>query len=211
MTDKWFLQDIEHQLQLRKRVVIIDPKGQCDFLLPLLDGAGYQLIKTDSKLTNHWQTVQEELLIRHETETQYKDVPVIFYVTREQDKLSFLFDYCFTHGCLNLSNPTEWLKNKLFAHTGLQVNMDSPMLLTAGKLGVGKDLAWWKKVLQNLEEFISLDEELLPFLHNPESYLKGQDKEVRRLFEEKLFELIGQPYTSKPPKTLATEVVFLSL
>ncbi|MDD3321427.1 MAG: PglZ domain-containing protein [Paludibacter sp.] len=209
MTDKWFLQDIEHQLQLRNRVVVIDPKGQCEFLLPLLDGAGYQLIKTDSNLTDHWQTVQEELLLRHEAETQYKDKPVIFYVTREQEKLSFLFDYCFTHGCLNLSNPTEWLKNKLFTNTGLQVNMDSPMLLTAAKLGVGKDLAWWKKILQNLEELISVDDELLPFLHEPDNYFKNKDKEVSRLFEEKLFELIGQPYTAKPPKTLATEVVKL--
>ncbi len=209
MTDKWFLQDIQHQLHFRNRVVIIDPKGQCDFLLPLLNGAGYNLLKTDNNLIDQWQTVQEELLLRHEAETHYKDKPVIFYVTREQDKLSFLFDYCFTHGCLNLSNPTEWLKNKLFTHTGLQVKMDSPMLLTAAKLGVGKNLDWWKKILQNLEELISVEDELLPFLHEPESYLKNKDKEVRRLFEEKLFELIGQPYTAKPPKTLATEVVNL--
>ena len=66
-----------------------------------------------------------------------------------------------------------------------------------------------KKILQNLEELISVEDELLPFLHEPESYLKNKDKEVRRLFEEKLFELIGQPYTAKPPKTLATEVVNL--
>ena len=209
MTDKWFLQDIEHQLQLRNRVVIIDPKGQCDFLLPLLDGAGYNLIKTDNKLTEHWQTVQEELLLRHQAETNYKHKPVVFYATRELDKLSFLFDYCFTHGCLNLSNPTEWLKNKLFTNTSLQVNMDSPMLLTAAKIGVGKNIEWWKKIIQNLEEPISMDEELLPFLHEPDIYLSSRDKEVRRLFEEKLFELIGQPYSSKPPKTLATEVVNL--
>ena len=209
MTDKWFLQDIEHQLQLRNRVVIIDPKGQCNFLLPLLAGTGYQLIKNDSNLTEQWQTVQEELLLRHEAETTHKDKPVIFYLTREQEKLSFLFDYCFTHGCLNLSNPTEWLKNKLFTNTGLQVNMDNSMLLTTAKIGVGKNVEWWKKIIQNLEEPISMEDELLPFLQEPESYLKSKDKEVRRLFEEKLFELIGQPYTAKPPKTLANEVVNL--
>lgn len=209
MTDKWFLQDIEHQLQLHNRVVILDPKGQCAFLLPLLEGKGYHLIQTDSNLTEHWQAVEEELLYRYEAETQYKEVPVIFYVTREQDKLSFLFDYCFTHGCLDLSNPTEWLKNKLFTYTGLQVNMDSPLLLAAAKLGQGKDLAWWKRILQNLEDPISLEDELLPFLHDPENYLKNKDKEIKRLFEEKVFELLGQPYMLKPPKTLATEVANL--
>jgi len=209
MTDKWFLQDIEHQLLHRKRVVILDPKGQCAFLLPLLENKGYHLFKTDSNLTEHWQTVQEELLFRYEAETKYNEEPVIFYVTREQDKLSFLFDLCFTHGCLDLSNPTEWLKNKLFTHTGLQVNMDNPLLLTSAKLGMGKDLAWWKKILQNLEDLISVEDELLPFLHEPDIFLKNLDKEVKRLFEEKLFELIGQPYMSKPPKILATEVVNL--
>lgn len=209
MTDKWFLQDIEHQLQHRNKVVVIDPKGQCEFLLPLLDGAGYNLLKTDSNLTERWQTVQEELLLRHEAETTYKDKPVIFYVTREQDKLSFLFDYCFTHGCINLSNPAEWLKNKLFTYTGLQWNMDSSKLLTTAKIGVGENIEWWKKIIQKLEDPISMEKELLPFMHEPERVLNSKDKEVRRLFEEKIFELIGQPYSVKPAKTLATEVVNL--
>ena len=209
MTDTWFLQDIEKQIQHRNRVVILDPKGKCGFLLPLLDNKGYHVLKTDSQFTESWQTVKEELLFRYEAETRFKDEPVIFYVTREQDKLSFLFDYCFTHGCLDLSNPTEWMKKKLFANTGLQVNMDNPLLLTAAKLGIGKDLAWWKKILQNLEELISIEDELLPFLQDPEAYLKSKDQSISRLFEEKIFELIGQPYMDKPPRTLANEVVTL--
>ncbi|MBK7967309.1 MAG: hypothetical protein IPK10_19885 [Bacteroidetes bacterium] len=70
----------------------------------------------------------------------FKDNPVVFYVTRQQDKLSFLFDYCFTHGCLDLSHPQDWLKKKIFTHAGLQVHLDNPMLLTAAKLGIGKTL-----------------------------------------------------------------------
>lgn len=207
MTDKWFIQDIEKQMQHRNRVVILDPKEECAFLLPLLENKKYHIIKTDKLLTEHWQTVKEELFFRHEAETKYKDKSVIFYVTRPQHKLSFLFDYCFTHGCLDLSNPTEWLKNKLYTNTGLQVNMENPMLLVAGKLGIGKDIAWWKKILQNLEDLISIEDELLPFLQDPESYFRAKDKEIIRLFEEKCFEIIGQPYSKKPPKTLANEVV----
>ncbi len=209
MTENWFLQDIEHHIKPRKRVVILDPKGQCEFLLSILDNKGYHVFKTDSSLKEQWQTVKEELLLRTEAETKYQDDPVVFYITREQEKLSFLFDYCFTHGCLDLSNPTEWLKKKLFANTGLQIHMDSPMLLTAAKLGIGKDIAWWKKVLQNLEELVKIEEDLLPFLHEPANFLKSKDADIKRLFEEKLFELIGQPYMAKPPKTLANEVVNL--
>ncbi|MBL0081459.1 MAG: hypothetical protein IPP37_03010 [Saprospiraceae bacterium] len=133
--------------------------------------------------------------------------PLVFYLTRPQDKLSFLFDYCFTHGCIDLSHPQDWLKRKIFAHASLQVQLDNPMLLTAAKLGIGKDIAWWKKIVQDLEEVINLDEELLPFLNDPEGYLASKDADVRRLFEEKLHELLGQPYMSKPAKTLADEVV----
>jgi hypothetical protein len=36
MTENWFIQDIEKQLQQRKHAVILDPTRQFDFLLPLL-------------------------------------------------------------------------------------------------------------------------------------------------------------------------------
>ena len=206
MIDKWFLEDIEHLILKRNRVVILDPKAQCGFLLSLLENK-YQVIHTDAKLTEQWQTVKEELYLRHEAETDHKENKVVFYVTRDKDKLSFLFDYCFTHGCLDLSDPAEWLKKKLFANTGLQIQMTGSLLLTAGKLGVGKDIAWWKKILQNLQELINLEDELLPFLHDPESYLDTKDADIRRLFEGKIFALLGQPYMNKPPKTLADEVV----
>ena len=46
---------------------------------------------------------------------------------------------------------------------------------------------------QGLEELISIEEELLPFLHEPESYLNSKDKDISRLTQEKIFNLIGQP------------------
>ncbi len=206
MTDKWFLQEIEKLLSHRNRVVIVDPSRQCEFLVSLLDRNKVMVLETNADLTENWQQVKEELFLRHQAEKELSDKPVVFYAKRPQDKLTFLFDYCFTHGSLDLTNPAEWLKKNLFAQTGLQINFDSPMLLTAAKLGVGKDLAWWKKVLQNLEELVSLDDELLPFLNDPETYLGALDSDVKQLFETKLFELLGQPYMAKPPKTLADEV-----
>jgi hypothetical protein len=194
-------------MQHRNRVVVLDPSGQCSFVLPILKQNQINVIQTDGTLGQQWQQVKEELFLRYEAETKHNKEPVVFYVTRPQDKLSFLFDYCFTHGCLDLSHPQEWLKKKIFAHTGLQVQLDNPMLLTAAKLGIGKDLAWWKKIVQNLEEVINLDDELLPFVHDPEGYMSAKDSDIKRLFEEKLHELLEQQYISKPSKTLADEVV----
>ena len=210
MTEQWLLQDINKLIQHRNRVVVLDPTGQCSFVVDLLQKQ-YQIIQTDSAITEQWQQQKEELLLRCDAETTYADTPVIFYVTRPQEKLSFLFDYCFTHGCLDLSHPQEWLKKKIFTYTSLQVPLDNPMLLTAAKLGIGKDIAWWKKIVQNLEEVIDLDAELLPFVHNPEEYLSSKDTDIRRLFEEKIYELLDMHHTPKSAKTLADEVVKMML
>lgn len=207
MTDNWIIQDIEKHIAHRKRVVIIDPTGDCAYLLPHIEKLNYTILKTDSTKSEEWQRIQEELMLRYEAESKYKSERVIFYVTRSKAELSFLFDYCFTHGCVDLTNPVEWLRKKLFANTGQQITMDNPMLLTAAKLGIGKDIAWWKKILQNLEDLVSIDDELIPFLSNPEDFLKNKEGDVKRLFEEKLFELIGQTYRNVPPVTLANEVV----
>jgi hypothetical protein len=207
MTDNWILQDIEKHITHRNRVVILDPTGQCSYLLPFIEKHSYTILKTDNTKTEEWQTVQEELMLRYDAESKYKNEKVVFYVTRPISKLSFLFDYCFTHGCLDLSNTEDWLRKKLFASTGHQITLENPMLLTAAKLGIGKDISWWKKIIQNLEEVISLGDELLPFVHTPEAYLKTKDADVTRLFEEKLNDLLGQQYISKPAQTLADEVV----
>ena len=207
MTEQWLIQDINKLMQQRNRVVLLDPTGQCSFVLPILKKNNINVLQTESTASEQWRQEKEELMLRHEAEIKYRDKPIIFYVTREQDKLTFLFDYCFTHGCFDLSHPQDWLKRKIFTHTGLQVQLDNPMLLTAAKLGIGKDLAWWKKIAQDLEEVINLDDELLPFVHDPESYMSNKEPDIKRLFEEKLHELLSQQYISKSATTLANEVV----
>jgi len=208
MTDNWFIQDIEYQLKSRKRVVIIDPKGQCGFFMPLLEKKGYHILETNPDLTERWQTVKEELFLRHKAETELKNEPIVFYVTREQGKLSFLMDYCFTHGCLDLTNPVEWLKKKIFANTGLQIQQDKNLLWVYAKEGMGKDVNWWKSIIQGLQDPIALEDKLLPFLNDPDAFAGKLDKDVRYLFEIRVFaDILGQPFMVKPPKTIADEVV----
>ena len=207
MTDNWIIQDIEKHIAHRNRVVIIDPSGECAYLLPYIEKQNYTILKTETSNKEEWQRIKEELMLRYEAESKHKAEKVVFYVTRPKTELSFLFDYCFTHGCVDLSNPVEWLRKKLFTGTGHQITLENPMLLTAAKLGIGKDLAWWKKILQNLEELVSIEDELIPFLSTPESFFKDKEADVKRLFEEKLFDLIGQTYRKAPTKTLAIEVV----
>lgn len=209
MIDQWFLKDIEEKIAKRKRLVVLDPSRSYEFLIRIAEEKGYTILRTDDKATKEYQRVKDEMLLRYEAETNYADENVIFYSTRPQEQLSFIFDYCFTHGCIDFSNPVEWLKNLLFRATGLQITMDNHLLISAAKLSVGKNLDWWKKILQNLEDIISLEDELLPFLNDPEKHFREKDADVKRLFEQKLFELLGQPYTQKPPETLAKEIAHL--
>jgi hypothetical protein len=209
MTEQWFIKEVEKQIKHRNRVVVIDPADQFSYLIDGTEQRGYTVLRTNKHLTEEWQIVKEELFIRYEAESHHKGDNVIFYVNRPKNHLRFLFDYCFTHGLIDLSNPAEWLRKKLFTHTGLQVSMENPLLLTAAKLGVGKDLAWWKKILQNLEDLVSIEDELLPFLDDPDKFFAGKTSDVKRLYEEKMFELLGQPYMVKPPKTIASEIATL--
>ena len=92
MTEQWILQDINKLIQHRNRVVILDPTSQCSFVLSILQQHHFIILQTDHNITEHWQQVKEELFLRHEAETINKEKPVVFYVTRPLEKLSFLFD-----------------------------------------------------------------------------------------------------------------------
>ena len=208
MIDQWFLEDIETKLKKRKRVVVLDPTRSYEFLIKLAENEGYAVLRTNDEAKKEYQRVKDELFLRYKAETEYADENVIFYAIRPKEKLSFLFDYCFTHGCIDFTYPAEWLKKRLFETTGLQITLSDDDLLTAAKLSIGKDIGWWKKILQNLEDLVSLDEELLPFLSDPQAYFQDKEPDVQRLFESKIFELLEQPYSKKPPQTLAKEIVY---
>jgi hypothetical protein len=207
MIDKWILEDINAGLSQRKRMVLLDPNGLSDFLLPILEKNQIKILQTNKQNNYEWQKVKEELFLRYEAENSFKNDNVLFYVTRQKSELSFLFDYCFTHGCIDLSNPSDWIRKKLFDSTGIQIKMDGSELLTAAKLSIDKDIAWWKRILQNLEDLLEVDEVLIPFLSSPEKHFNDLAPDVRKLFEEKLFQLIGQPYRNIPADSLANEVV----
>lgn len=207
MTEKWLIEDINRLLQHRKRVVLLDPNGQCGFALPILEQHQITILRTNEATLPKWKQEKEELMLRYDAEVKYADRPLVFYVTRPQTSLTFLYDYCFTHGCLDLTYPQDWLKNKIYSNTGLQAQLEDSLLLTAAKKGIGEDIEWWKKIVLEIEGVINLDNELLPFVHAPEEYFKGKTSDVKLLFEQKVHDVLAQPYTPKPPKTLAGEVV----
>lgn len=206
MVDKWLQQELQHKLQNRQLVVVLDPEQQLDQLVPLWDKKIGKIYPLDSSLSEEWQRTKEELFLRVEIEKEDK-VPTIIYSQREKKQLSFLYDYTETHGVIDFSNPEEWLRRKLFAETGMQVQLSKEDLLTAAKASVGKDIKWWKMVIQGLTDVVNLDQEILPFLSQPGIWEKKQSPEVISYVRQKLFEFTNQPVSDKKADVLAEEVV----
>ncbi len=50
MTEQWLIQDIKKLMQHRNRVVLLDPGGQCDFVLSILHQNQIDVLQTDSTL-----------------------------------------------------------------------------------------------------------------------------------------------------------------
>jgi hypothetical protein len=80
--------------------------------------------------------------------------------------------------------------------------------LSAAKVSIGKDRTYWLDLShKGASEIFDMKKELLPFLDNPNNYLKKFDKNLQEMFFKKLSELLGQPYVKKPAATMATETV----
>ena len=206
MVDQWIQQELQHQLSRRQLVVVLDPEGQLTQLVPAWQQAGYQLHQLNHSLAEEWQRVKEELFLRVDIEKAPK-VDTIIYSQRPKKQLSFLYDYTETHGVLDFSNAEEWLRQKLFAETGLQIQLTKEELLTAAKASVGKDIKWWKAVIQGLADVVNLEQEILPFIANPDAWEKSKSAEELAFVRQKLFAYIGQPQSDKAVSVLANEVV----
>jgi len=206
MVDQWIQQELQQQLSRRQLVVVLDPEGQLEQLVPAWVQAGYQLHQLNHSLAEEWQRVKEELFLRVDIEKAPK-VETIIYSQRPKKLLSFLYDYTETHGVLDFSNAEEWLRQKLFAETGLQIQLTKEELLTATKASIGKDIKWWKSVIQGLTDVVNLEQEILPFINNAEAWENQQPPEVVAYVRQKLFAYIGQPQTDKSANILANEVV----
>lgn len=206
MVDQWIQQELQHQLSRRQLVVVLDPEGQLEQLVPAWVQEGNKVVQLDHTLAEEWRRVKEELFLRVEIEKAEK-VNTVIYSKRPKKQLSFLYDYTETHGVLDFSNAEEWLRQKLFAETGLQIQLGKDKLLTAAKASIGKDIKWWKSVIQGLTDVVNLEQEILPFIANAEAWEGQQAPEVVAYVRQKLFAYIGQPQTDKSANILANEVV----
>ena len=202
MIEKWLRKEIDNKITNKSRLVILDQNSQWKFLV---DAACTNLCLLETKdCESKWQQKQEEMFLRYDAEKNHKNDEVIFYIPRDLEKDSFLAEYAKTGGCIELS--TEWIRNVLLKEISLQVSLSDDELYIACQLGIEKDLNWWKRVIQKIENLLSLEDDILDFMDNPSGFMSKRTLAVQRLYIKEFCKLLGQPLQDKPFDTFASEI-----
>ncbi|MDV6341094.1 hypothetical protein R2103_04835 [Nitrosomonas sp. Is24] len=201
MIDQWFKNDLRDIYASHSVAVFIDESGDAEFLLKTIAG---------EFTINQANTELEELHIKYLIEkAQPSHERFLVYTRSKKDELKFIREYCETCGCLEIRYLQNYIKDKVHQTLNLNINLPKEELIAAAKVSVGKDRTYWMDLShKGATEIFDLNKELLPFVHDPDTYSKEKyDAQLRETFYRKVNELLRQDYLSKPAPTLASEVV----
>lgn len=201
MIDLWFKKDLEQIYENHPVTVFIDESGDAEFLLSTFD-TEYVIHTAHSEI----EELHVKYLIECESPSSKK---CLIYTHTVRDKLKFIREYCETNGCLEIRYLQNYIKDKVHQTLNLNINMPKDELIAAAKVSVGKDRTYWMDLShKGATEIFDLKKELLPFIHDPETYSKDIfDAQLRETFCRKVNDLLDQEYIPKPAQTLAGEVV----
>lgn len=201
MIDKWFKNDLLNISDRHSVAVFIDESGDAEFLLKTVRGE-FTIHQANSEV--------EELHVKYLIEkAQPSRQRFIIYTRSKKDQLKFIREYCETCGCLEIRHLQNYIKDKVHQTLNLNITLPKEELISAAKVSVGKDRTYWMNLShKGATEIFDMNKELLPFVHDPDTYSKEKyDAQLRETFYRKVNELLGQDYLNKPPTTLAGEVV----
>lgn len=201
MIDIWFKNDLLNIYDRHSVAVFIDESGDAEFLLKTV-GEAFTIHQANSEM--------EELHVKYLIEkAQPTHEKFLIYTRSKKDELKFIREYCETCGCLEIRYLQNYIKDKVHQTLNININLAKEELFAAAKVSVGKDRTYWMDLShKGATEIFDLNKELLPFVHDPDTYSKEKyDAQLREIFYRKVNELLGQDYLNKPATTLAGEVV----
>ncbi len=193
----WFKEDIERILAEHRCLVVTDANGDGEFLLKYLPEDIKQL-----PISNEYSEIEAKYL----AESKYADSPVVFYAKKKADRLTFLQEYVQTCGMVILDDMETYVRQKLFAATGKNTQLDKDKLLLAAKVSEGEDVKWWQSVADGNTEPFRIEDRLLDFLHAPAATRQKMDDAMWNVFRVEVYRLIDRPQTDQPAETMAQEV-----
>ncbi len=186
MIDKWFKNDLQSIYANHSVAVFIDESGDAEFLLKTVKGE-FTIHQANSEV--------EELHVKYLIEkAQPTHEKFLVYTRSKKDELKFIREYCETCGCLEIRYLQNYIKDKVHQTLNLNINLPKEELLAAAKVSVGKDSTYWMDLShKGATEIFDLNKELLPFVHDPDTYSKEKyDAQLRETFYRKVNDLLGQ-------------------
>ncbi|MDA3790699.1 MAG: PglZ domain-containing protein [Desulfobacula sp.] len=201
MIDRWFKNDLQSIYDSHLVAVFIDESGDAKFLLKAVENQ-FTIHETNSEV--------EELHVKYLIEKAVSPHgKFLIYTRSKKEDLKFIREYCETNGCLEIRYLQNYVKDKVHQSLNLNINLPKEELIAAAKVSVGKDLTYWMDLShKGATQIFDLNKELLPFVHDPETYAREKyDAQLRETFYLKVNDLLGQDYLVKPATTLAKEVV----
>lgn len=196
MFNRWLLSDIEAAVRKCDRVVISDPKQFLAFMVKELNE--YAVITLNDP--------SQEMNSRLQAMTSHRDSKVIFLCFFPKSHIHQLIEFAGVGGFIDLDNPDRYIRAKLYQEGLGNVTLSEPKLLLAAKLSIGKDLTWWKGIVNETIKPLNLNEHLSMLIENPRQYEITHDEEVYSVLRDELFGLMRKPTTPVDAPTLLREL-----
>jgi len=199
--DQWFKKDLQNIYDTHPVAVFIDESGDAEFLLKTVE-KDFTIHRTDSEV----EELQVKCLIERDRSNNEK---FLIYTRSKKDDLKFIREYCETNGCLEIRYLQNYIKEKVRQTLNLNINLSKEDLISAGKVSIGNTETYWINLShKGAAGIFDLNKELLPFVHDPDTYSKMKyDDQLRETFYHEVNDLLGQYDLAKPAKALAEEVV----
>ncbi len=196
MFKDWLISDIERATQKSNRVVISDPSCFLTFIVKEL--TDYAVLTLN--------TTAEEMNARLQAQTSHVGSKVIFLCFFPSKDITQLMEFSGVGGFINLDNPDNYIREKLYKALGQNVNLPEKKLLLSARLSQGKSLTWWKGIVNETIEPLDLKEHLHSLIASPEEYQMGHDETVYDVVREDLFKLMNKPSIPVNAKVLLKEL-----
>lgn len=195
MFREWLIQDIERAAVKSDRVVISDPSK---FLAGFSSFSGYDLITLNSNA--------EEMEARIAAQTVHSGKKVILLCFFPKHDIRHLLEFAGIGAYVDFDNPDSYIRKKLYESLGVNVGLPEAKLLLSAKLSDGKDLRWWKGIVNEAIEPLDKYELLPGFIENPVRFKEMTDEDVYAVFRDELFKLMD-----KTPRPLDAQALLREL
>lgn len=195
MFNHWLISDIEEAARKSDRVVISDPKQFLTFMVKELNE--YAVITLNDPT--------QEMNSRLQAMTAHRDSKVIFLCFFPKAKIHQLIEFAGVGGFIDLDNPDQYIRSKLYQEGFGNVTLAEPKLLLAAKLSIGKDFTWWKGIVSETIKPLNLKEHLFMLIENPDQYEITHDEDVYAVLRNELYCIMRKPVSPVDAPTLLRE------